>query len=171
MLEQQRRFHRDRGRRDADAAHLDLQGAGRPPQREAANLPWEDGTLEKAHLPCRDVPVMDIVAAFRKLAGEAGRRPHRCFPVPVYEYEKGRTPMAKEMIAKALTGQVPMIEKEKVGPSNAELPKNEDADGEVDATTDGGHFARFGEPAPVNLGPDAGEHLGTHRMGGQPEME
>jgi hypothetical protein len=84
---------------------------------------------------------MDIVSAFRKLAGESGRRPHRCFPVPVYEYEKGRTQVAKEAIGRALAGQVPVIEKEKVGPSNAELPEQTDTDGAVDAATDGGRFA------------------------------
>ena len=83
--------------------------------------------------------------------------------MPVYEYEKGRTQAAKEAIAKALVGQVPMIEKEKAGPSNAELPQEIAAEVAVDAANDGGHFARWGEPAPINLGPDAGEQLGTHR--------
>uniref|UniRef100_A0A7S0L982 Uncharacterized protein n=1 Tax=Coccolithus braarudii TaxID=221442 RepID=A0A7S0L982_9EUKA len=106
---------------------------------------------------------MDIVCAFRKLAGEAGCRPHRCFPLPVYPYEKGRTQVAKEAIAKALAGQVQIVQ-EKAGTSNAELPEDIDAGGAVDAVQDGGNFARFGEPARVNLGPDAGEHLGTRHV-------
>ena len=91
--------------------------------------------------------------------------PHRCFPAPVYQYEKGRTQAAKESLSKALTGQLPVIDKEKAGPTNAELPKDTDLEGSVDATKDNGHFARFGEPPRgVNLGPDAGEQLGTRRV-------
>ena len=126
----------------------------------------EDGTLEKAHLLCRDVPVMEIIKAFRELAGEHGRRPHRSFPVPVYEYEKGRTHAAKEAWAKALAGQVPVVEKEPVvALQNAHLPQEMDAEATVDAAAAGGHFARWGEAAPVNLGPHAGEYLGIRRMG------
>ena len=114
---------------------------------------------------------MEIVKAFRDLAGQAGRRPHRSFPVPVYDYEKGRTAAAKEAWAKALAGQAPVVAKEPPTPQNAQLPPPEIDDEEtaevtVDAATDNGHFARWGEPARVRLGPDAGEHLGTHRMGG-----
>jgi hypothetical protein len=63
-------------------------------------------------------------------------------------------------------GQVPVIEKEKAGPSNAELPQELAAEVAADAANAanaGGHFARWGEPATVNLGPDAGEQLGTRR--------
>ena len=53
----------------------------------------EDGHLGK-HLSCRDVPVMEIVEAFRAMGGVRlrGRNSHRALPVPTYEYEKGRTP-------------------------------------------------------------------------------
>jgi hypothetical protein len=90
-----------------------------------------------------------MIKAFRDLAGEAGRRPHRSFPVPVYEYEKGRTSEAKEAWSKALAGQVPVLEKEKekATPQNAQLPQEMDAEVTVDAATDGGHFARTGERA------------------------
>ena len=118
---------------------------------------------------CRDVPVMEIVKAYRELAGEAGRRPHRAFPVPLYEYEKGRTQAAKEAMAKALTGQVPVVEQEKamnVDLPPLALPRETDNDaGTVDNMQAGGNFARWGEVAPENRGPDAGEHLGTRRMG------
>ena len=57
-----------------------------------ARVVEEDGTLGKEHLRCSDVPVMEIVAEFRKMVtGPNGRRPHRPFPVPKYEYEKQRT--------------------------------------------------------------------------------
>jgi hypothetical protein len=120
----------------------------------------EDGTLSKTHLSCRDVPVMEIVKAYRELAGEAGRRPHRAFPVPLYEDEKGRTQAAKEAMAKALTGQVPVVEQDKamnVDLPPLALPRETDNDaGTVDNMQAGGHFARWGEVAPENRGPDAG---------------
>ena len=50
-----------------------------------------------------------------------------------------------------------------VAPTNAELPPD---DGTVDNMEAAGHFARFGEVALPNLGPDAGEHLGTRHVGG-----
>ena len=76
-----------------------------------------------------------------------------------------RTPLAKEAWAKALAGQVPTIEKETPTLQNAALLQQMDHEVTVDAATDGGHFARWGEPARANLGPDAGEHLGTRHMG------
>ena len=80
----------------------------------------EDGQWKS--LPCRDVPVMAIIKAFHELAGQSGRQRHRSFPVPSYEYEKGRTPAAKEAMARALTSQVPVIQEE-TAPKNMELPE------------------------------------------------
>jgi hypothetical protein len=146
----------------------------------------EDGTMSKSHLPCRDVPVMDIVKAYRELmTGTHGRKAHRAFPVPTYEYEKGRTQTAKEAMAKALASQMPIVVQVQDEPTHTELPgaaPGPEVDAalpgaapgpevdtaQVDATQDGGHFARFGEMPQPNLGPDAGEHLGTRRvMGGK----
>ena len=87
--------------------------------------------------------------AYREFAGEAGRRAHRAFPVPLYEYEKGRTQAAKEAMAKALTGQVPVVEQEKaMNVDLPPLPRETDNDaGTVDNMQAGGHFARWGEVA------------------------
>ena len=133
----------------------------------------EDGTMSKSHLPCRDVPVMDIVKAYRELmTGTHGRKAHRAFPVPTYEYEKGRTQTAKEAMAKALASQMPIVVQVQDEPTHTELPgaaPGPEVDtAQVDAAQDGGHFARFGEMPQPNLGPDAGEHLGTRLvMGGK----
>ena len=41
-----------------------------------------------------------------------------------------------------------------------ETPRpNHDPEGDVNAADDGGYFARWGTPAPQNLGADAGTHL------------
>ena len=62
-----------------------------------ARVVEENGTLGTEHLRCSDVPVMEIVAEFRKMAtGPNDRNHHRPFPAPKYEYEKRRTPAAKE---------------------------------------------------------------------------
>ena len=150
--------------------------------------------MSKSHLPCRDVPVMDIVKAYRELmTGTHGRKAHRAFPVPTYEYEKGRTQTAKEAMAKALASQMPIVVQVQDEPTHTELPgaapgpevdaalpgaaPGPEVDAalpgaapgpevdtaQVDAAQDGGHFARFGEMPQPNLGPDAGEHLGTRR--------
>lgn len=133
----------------------------------------ESGQLSSKHLACREVPVMEIVQAFRELAGEFGRRPHRAFPVPSYEYEKGRTQEAKEAMAKALSGQVPVTTKDKAAPVNEQLPTKEmgpldgePLDGEVDSATAGGHFARWGESQTPHRGLHAGEYLGIRRVTG-----
>ena len=70
----------------------------------------ENGTLGTVHLPCSDVPVMEIVAEFRRMAtGPNGRNHHRLWAPPKYEYEKRRTQAAKETIAKALMAQMPVL--------------------------------------------------------------
>ena len=43
--------------------------------------------------------------------------------------------------------------------------------GRVDTWDDGGHFARFGEPAPQRHGVHAGVHCGVTRMAGGVEAE
>ena len=55
----------------------------------------EDGTLSGKHIACCEVPVMEIIKVWRSLAGPKGRYAHRPAPVPSYEYEKGRTEVAK----------------------------------------------------------------------------
>ena len=57
-----------------------------------------------------DVPVMEIVAEFRRMAtGPNGLNHHRLWAPPKYEYEKRRTQAAKETIAKALMAQMPVL--------------------------------------------------------------
>ena len=125
----------------------------------------EDGRLG-SHLACRDLPVMEIVESFRRMAGVRGRNSHRPFPVPKYEYEKGRTLEAKEAVAKALAGQQPTLEHSE-SPANVLLPQQEYLGGnQVDNHAIHGHHARWGEPGRVDLGPEAGQHLGVRRMGG-----
>ena len=45
----------------------------------------------------------------RTRAERKGERDHRPCPFPKYEYEKRRTPAAKEAIAKALSAQMPVL--------------------------------------------------------------
>jgi hypothetical protein len=137
-----------------------------------ARIIEEDGRLGK-HLACRDIPVMEIVEAFRAMGGVRGHNSHRAFPVPTYEYEKGRTPQARETLTKFLAGQQPLPVQE-TSPANAALPQQgatgSGADGsgiaeedchmaDVDAANDNGHFARWGEAAPQRRGELAGTHF------------
>ena len=49
----------------------------------------EDGTIDAAkHMANREVPVMEIIAEWREMAGVKGRYKSNPFPVPTYEYEK-----------------------------------------------------------------------------------
>ena len=46
------------------------------------------------------------------------------------------------------------------GGSGGHQPDQAEAEAEVNAAKDGGHFVRFGEPAPPHRGVHAGVHLG-----------
>ena len=141
-----------------------------------ARIIEEDGRLGR-HLACRDVPVMEIVEAFRTMAGVCGHKSHRAFPVPTYEYEKGRTTEAKATLTKFLAGQQP-LPVQKTSPANKAPPQQEYVNGaggsgaggsgiteedchmaDVDAANESGYFARWGEPAPQRLGELAGTHF------------
>jgi hypothetical protein len=139
-----------------------------------ARMVEEDGHLGK-HLSCRDVPVMEIVEAFRAMGGIRGHNSHRPFPVPKYEYEKGRTPEAKATLTKFLSGQQPLPTQE-TSPANAALPQSDGAGGsgaggsgiteqdchmadDVDAANENGFFQCRGEAAPQQRGELAGTHF------------
>ena len=49
-----------------------------------------DGKTKHISLLCKEVPVMAILAEFRGMASEIGRKTHRGVPIPMYEYEKHR---------------------------------------------------------------------------------
>jgi len=141
-----------------------------------ARVVEEDGHLGK-HLSCRDVPVMEIVEAFRAMGGVRlrGHNSHCAFPVPTYEYEKGRTPEAKAALTTILAGQQ-LLPAQETSPANTALPQLDGAGGggaggsgipeedchmaDVDAANENGHFQRWGEAAPQPRGE------GTHFRNG-----
>ena len=109
--------------------------------------------------------------------GPNGRNHHRPFPVPKYEYEKQRTSAAKEVIAKALSAQMPVLSATPADVCNAktlsaQMPVLSATPADVCIVDDGSYYARFGEAAPQRLGEHAGVQLGVRRMqGGASEGE
>ena len=56
----------------------------------------EDGSLSSDHMPCSHVPVMEIIQMWRAMAGPKGRKKHKPFPCPKYDYMKGLTEQGKQ---------------------------------------------------------------------------
>ena len=100
----------------------------------------EDGSLSSKHMSCYEVPVMQIVQEFRNMAGVKGRKAHRAWPIPSYDYEKGRTNAAKEAAEKEAAAEAAAIKKAadankaaaaKAAEAAASRAKNDAADEEM----------------------------------------
>ena len=147
----------------------------------------EDGSLSSKHMSCYEVPVMQIVQEFRNMAGVKGRKAHRAWPIPSYDYEKGRTNAAKEAAESAKAHHGPKssgIYGSDGGGSGgggsgsggggagvaavvggpAATDDSPIGGQEVDNLAAGGYFARWGEHREQPRGDESGQHLGTRRI-------